>query len=121
MERYIFLLFGEQLVNTYENDGIDSLVNEIKIFGKIDNGMLFVFDRQEDHPEDLLFNFNGWTKFVVIERKEYLKLLEASGELRTFVFESKITIKAKTEDEAIRLFADSSHDFAPNADRYETF
>ena len=67
-----YFLFGSEACELYAQYGLDSLME----WCKLDEGdfCIYVFDQELANGADLLFAYNGYNDYVVLDEEEFLIL-----------------------------------------------
>lgn len=71
-----YFLFGKHACELYLDYGLDSLME----WCKLNDGdfQIYSFDQEQANGADLLFAFNGWEEYAVLNEEEFL-ILKANG------------------------------------------
>lgn len=72
--RYTYFLFGEAACKEYDEGGVDAVLS-MRVNHGIDYG-LFVWDEQNNQPQDILYPYNGWGDYYIITKEEYERLIK---------------------------------------------
>ena len=75
-----YLIFGEQPIKTYHNEGIEALIEEIHSDKSFD-GAIHEYDPEKQTGIQLLDDYDGWNGYAEITAVEYRMLEEKLKEV----------------------------------------
>jgi hypothetical protein len=78
MKEDYYYLFGEDVVTSYNEGGLDDVVKAIQNGAQFN---MYHYSRYESTPSDLLYEYDGYWEFAEIDKLEYETLLKSINEV----------------------------------------